>query len=159
MQQMWCLGYFHHTFVCSMLTVIWAMLIWVLRIARHLHGKSMPHATNYIVANVCWNHVFETMCLGIPLPESRKVTNKHISCFLIEMKFISKILWILLMDNLSFSDPHLHIFKNNYSKIFIKTISQQHGVYAFHKLKKSKIKILIFTKIIFSQDVPRFVLC
>ena len=27
---------------------------------------------------------------------------------LIDVKFISKLLWILLMGNLSFSDPHLH---------------------------------------------------
>ena len=33
--------------------------------------------------------------------------------FLIDMKIISKLLYILLLENLSFSDPHLHrsIFK------------------------------------------------
>ena len=31
-----------------------------------------------------------------------------ISCFLIDTKCISKILWILIMQSLSFFDPHLH---------------------------------------------------
>ena len=36
-----------------------------------------------------------------------------VSCFLIEMKFISKLLWCLVMENVAFFNPHLRkiVFK------------------------------------------------
>ena len=37
----------------------------------------------------------------------RKFRVESCSCFLTQMKFISKLLWILLMENESFSIPHL----------------------------------------------------
>ena len=57
----------------------------------------------------------------IPLLGNRKVCRIYqlpISCFLIDMKYISKIFEILSNHFVSFSDPHLHNFeqKMRYSK-------------------------------------------
>ena len=43
---------------------------------------------------------------GFPYLKIEKLPNV-VSCFLTQMKFISKLLWILLMENESFSIPHL----------------------------------------------------
>ena len=78
------------------------------------------------------------------------------------MKFTSKLLNILLMENLSFVDPHLRkiILRNTYSKFIHKNRSQTNNVdLPFRRFRNfSKILILIFTTITFFQDVPRFIL-
>ena len=73
--------------------------------------------------------------------------------FLIDMKFISKLLYILLMENKLFSNPHLR--KNIFGEIFWKSkmIYQKKGGFAFQKLRKvSKFQILRYQKIIFFKD-------
>ena len=63
------------------------------------------------------------------------------SCFLIDMKFISKLLLILLMENESFSVPHLHkIILKIYiqkidTKIIYKKIKKNEGL-PFEKIQK-----------------------
>ena len=49
----------------------------------------------------------EIELLDAALPENKKVTTFPFHVFLIDMKFISKLLEIFI-GSLSFSDPHLH---------------------------------------------------
>ena len=65
----------------------------------------------------------------IPFPENRKVfriCQIPIPCFLIAMKFTSKLLWILLMGNVSSPVPHLRkiMLKTYTHNLYMKLFSQ-----------------------------------
>ena len=64
---------------------------------------------------------------GLPYLKIENLQEIHFM-FLIDMKFISKLLEMLFMDNLSFPDPHLHqnIFKNDILEISIKKKERDH---------------------------------
>ena len=76
---------------------------------------------------------------GIPLLEKRKVCGIHqisISCFLIDMKFISKFFVDLSNQSLCFSDPHLRkIYKTD--------------ILVFIKINKDKTVLTAFTCLVF----------
>ena len=79
------------------------------------------------------------------------------SCFLIDMKFISKSVCWLVMENVAFSVSHLrkiifriYIFKNYIQKIN----SPKHAGLPFENFRFFEFSILIYAKIICFQDVP-----
>ena len=83
-----------------------------------------------------------------------------ISCFLIDVKFISKLCSILLMENLSLSDPHLYknISRIRYSEFIdnkkYSTSQKEHGTMACNSSNISENMFPIFTKIIFPRMFP-----
>ena len=76
------------------------------------------------------------------------------------MKFKSKLGCCLIMENVSFSIPHLRkiYLQNIYQKYIQKINSKQNVGLPFEISKFSKILIVIFPKIIFFQDVPIYFL-
>ena len=86
-------------------------------------------------------------CWGFPyVLENRKVCRIYeicISCFLIDMKCISKI-WEIFFNQMSlFRDPHLHIVLIKHEEI---EINKKKRHMDFHKF--SKLLITIFTNIV-----------
>ena len=76
--------------------------------------------------------------LDDPLLEIRNVFRNYqitISCFLIDMKFIFKLLSILLMQSPSFSDPHLRLFKISKFHILKFSKFQDFKISKFQKFK------------------------
>ena len=63
-----------------------------------------------------------TLCAGDSLTWKYKSFQIPISCFLIDLKFISKLLQMFFMEHLSFPEPHLHktYFKKYIFKLFSK---------------------------------------
>ena len=80
--------------------------------------------------------------------------------FLIDMKFISKLLWILLNQSLSFSGPHLRLFKISkfhsfkFSNFQDFKMAKVQKVGCTNVLNFSEFVILRFPKIIFSRMFP-----
>ena len=102
-------------------------------------------------------HLWKYKSLWSTLPEIKNY-KKPVACFLIEMKFISKLRCCLILKNVSFPIPHLRkiIFERYTQTIYIKTNFQTNGGYTFRKC--SKILIIRYGKIICFQDVPIYFL-
>ena len=75
----------------------------------------------YRLFNVGWLPFLKITKFRVPSLKIKKFRVISCSCFLIDMKFISKLLWILLMQNWSSPVPHLrkNILRNVYSKFTI----------------------------------------
>ena len=86
-------------------------------------GRYLP-SPYYRLINVLWLPFLKIKKFRVQSFKIRKFRVESCSCFLIETKFISKLLWILLMENESFSIPHLRKiwFTKYISKIYIKNI-------------------------------------
>ena len=101
----------------------------------------------------------------IPLLENRKVCRIYkiaISCFLIDMKFISKVVEMFLMGNLYLSEPPFVIFKNIYSHFQEQTKHENEINKKVHMPFKNEHRFFIFSdmKIICLKDVPiNFLYC
>ena len=95
----------------------------------------------YRLINVLWLPFLKIKKFRVPSLKIRKFRVISCSCFLIDMKFISKLLSCLVMENVAFFNPHLHktYFSNIYIYIFIFTICSKNMFFENPKKIKQKV--------------------